>query len=149
MDADSIKRANVRRAMGPMLKGSGFTPEQFIEKYSDRVDVFLIDAEATGSFSDNINILPSSAQSLPELSEIKGGLKSVNAVAEEGSTVSTSLGEGLRQDYRISTGGQEIYGASLVLKNGQGGYSQVTVSAGDDHSRDAITQRLLKSWKKS
>ena len=144
VDGELGKQDAVKKQLEPVAKKSGMSPEKYVAQMTSVADVLAIDATGRQKFNDNINVLKVTRPSLPGKAQLEKELDRLNAnngasgssnssglkiTTGEYSRITTPAGAGEQMTYTITVKGIAVHGVSMVIPNGSGSYSMLTVSA--------------------
>lgn len=144
VDGELGKQDAVKKQLEPVAKKSGMSPEKYVAQMTSAADVLAIDATGAQRFNDNINVLKVTRPSLAGKAQLEKELNQLNAASGangsnsssdmkvttgEYSRITTPAGAGEQMEYTLTTKGVTVHGVSMVIPNGSGSYSMLTVSA--------------------
>jgi len=144
VDGELGKQDVVKKQLEPVAKKSGMSPEKYVAQMTSAADVLAIDATGAQRFNDNINVLKVTRPSLPGKAQLEKELDRLNAnngasgssnssglkiTTGEYSRITTPAGAGEQMTYTMTVKDFAVHGVSMVMPNGSGSYSMLTVSA--------------------
>ena len=148
IDAKAIDNPKAREALQPMAQKAGLSVDQYIQNFTKMVDVMVMDQSGDHG-GQNISVVSLPTSTLPNMATYKSTFQRMGASVVETKSITTATGPGERLDYTLDASGQKLSGVMVLMKNGAGQISQVTVTANNAEQAKKLADRVISSWKKA